>query len=109
MPFCAPSAIRTRGLLLRSNPAGDGVANSDDAGHVRGGPRCCSPSYLVIGSGGTGRTIATEDAAWIVSREVAPSRLVVGGPSAGTAAARPGTAYRAGGRHAGLPATVRRS
>src|SRR5262249_30152758 len=53
MPFCAPSAIRTRALLLRSNPAGDGVANSDDAGHVRGGPRCCRPSYLVIRVSGT--------------------------------------------------------
>src|SRR5215813_3062651 len=50
-PFCAPSAIRTRGLLLRSNPAVDAVAISGDAGQVRGGPHCCSPSYLVIESG----------------------------------------------------------
>jgi hypothetical protein len=47
---CAPSAIRTRDLLLRSNPAVDAVAVSDDAGQVRGGTHCCSPSYLVIAS-----------------------------------------------------------
>jgi hypothetical protein len=47
-PFCAPSAIRTRDLLLRSNPAADAVANCNDAGQVRGGAHCCSPSYLVI-------------------------------------------------------------
>src|SRR5690242_4760158 len=52
--FCAPSAIRTRGLLLRSNPAVDAVANSDDPGQVGGGTRCCSPSYLVITIGDTG-------------------------------------------------------
>jgi hypothetical protein len=33
---CAPSAIRTRDLLLRSNPAVDAVAISDDAGQVSG-------------------------------------------------------------------------
>jgi hypothetical protein len=49
--FCAPSAIRTRGLLLRSNPAADAVANWDDAGQVRGGTHCCRPSYLVIAAG----------------------------------------------------------
>jgi hypothetical protein len=72
-PFCAPSAIRTRALLLRSNPAADAVANWDDAGHARGGTHCCSPSYLVIASRDTGRTTATEDAPWIVSQEVASS------------------------------------
>src|SRR5215468_6237152 len=50
-PFCAPSAIRTRALLLRSNPAVDAVAIGGDAGHVRSGTHCCSPSYLVIESG----------------------------------------------------------
>ena len=40
----APSRIRTCGLLLRSNPAADAVAISGDAGQVRGGTRCCSPS-----------------------------------------------------------------
>jgi len=47
---CAPSRIRTCGLLLRSTPAADAVANWDDAGQVRGGTHCCSPSYLVIAS-----------------------------------------------------------
>src|SRR5262249_49787486 len=49
-----PSRIRTCGLLLRSNPAVDAVATSGDAGQVSGGPRCCSPSYLVIAIEGTG-------------------------------------------------------
>ena len=46
--LCAPSRIRTCGLLLRSNPGSDAVATGGDAGHARGGTRCCSPSYLVI-------------------------------------------------------------
>ena len=46
--MCAPSAIRTRDLLLRSNPALDAVAISDGAGHACGGTCCCSQSYLVI-------------------------------------------------------------
>src|SRR5690348_6833757 len=66
MPFCAPSAIRTRDLLLRSNPAVDAVAISDDAGHVSGGTHCCSPSYLVIASRDTGRAIASQDTVRIV-------------------------------------------
>jgi hypothetical protein len=64
----APSAIRTRDLLLRNNPAADAVANWDDAGQVKGGAHCCSPSYLVIASWGTGHTIATEDTVWIASK-----------------------------------------
>jgi len=52
----APSRIRTCGLLLRSNPAVDAVAICDDAGQVRGGAHCCSPSYLVIASRDTGCT-----------------------------------------------------
>jgi hypothetical protein len=40
----APSRIRTCDLLLRSNPDADAVANWDDAGQVRGGTHCCSPS-----------------------------------------------------------------
>jgi hypothetical protein len=62
----APSAIRTRDLLLRSNPAADAVANSDGAGQASGGAHCYSPSYLVITSRDTGPTIATKDTAWIV-------------------------------------------
>jgi hypothetical protein len=81
-PFGAPSKIRTCGLLLRSNPAADAVANWDDAGQVRGGAHCCSPSYLVITSRDTGRTTGTEDAARIVSQEVAASRSIVLGQSA---------------------------
>ena len=46
--MCAPSAIRTRDLLLRSNTAVDAVAISDGAGHASDGTYCCSPSYLVI-------------------------------------------------------------
>jgi hypothetical protein len=46
----APSATRTRDLLLRSNPAVDAVAISDGAGQVRGSAHCCRPSYLVIAS-----------------------------------------------------------
>ena len=46
--ICAPSRIRTCGLLLRSNPAVDAVASWNDAGQVRGGAHCCRPSYLVI-------------------------------------------------------------
>jgi hypothetical protein len=65
---CAPSRIRTCDLLLRSNPAVDAVAISDDAGQVRARGHCCSPSYLVIASRDTGRTIATEDAVWIASK-----------------------------------------
>jgi hypothetical protein len=49
-PFCAPSVIRTRALLLRSNPAVDPAAICDDAGQASGGTHCCRPSYLVIGS-----------------------------------------------------------
>src|SRR5262249_22545366 len=49
--LCAPSRIRTCGLLLRSNPAADAVANWDNAGQVSGGTHCCSPSYLVIAAG----------------------------------------------------------
>src|SRR5579871_4671367 len=37
--ICAPSAIRTRDLLLRSNPAADAVANCGGAGQVRGDRR----------------------------------------------------------------------
>src|SRR5215469_10309958 len=70
---CAPSRIRTCGLLLRSNPGAHAVAISGDAGHVRGGTRCCSPSYLVI---------ANADTAWTVSQAVASSLLIVPEPSA---------------------------
>jgi hypothetical protein len=49
------------GLLLRSNPAVDAVAISGAAGHVSGGTRCCSPSYLVIAIRGSGRAMATAD------------------------------------------------
>ena len=80
--LCAPSAIRTRALLLRSDPAVDAVAISDDAGQVRSGTHCCSPSYLVITSRDTGHTTGTEDAARIVSQEVATSRSIVLGQSA---------------------------
>jgi hypothetical protein len=66
--LCAPSAIRTRGLLLRSNPAADAVAICNDAGQVRGGAYCCSPSYLVIANRDSGGTIATGDAVWIASK-----------------------------------------
>jgi hypothetical protein len=66
--MCAPSAIRTRDLLLRSNPAPDAVANSDDAGQASGSRHSCSPSYLVIASRDTGPTIAIEDTAWIVAQ-----------------------------------------
>jgi hypothetical protein len=52
--FCAPSAIRTRALLLRSNPAADAVAICVAAGQVRSGTHCCSPSYLVIASRDSG-------------------------------------------------------
>jgi hypothetical protein len=79
---CAPSAIRTRGLLLRSNPRPDAVATSDGAGHASGGRHCCSPSYLVIATGDTGPTTATEDTAWTVPQAVASSRRTVLGPSA---------------------------
>src|SRR5215469_449274 len=79
---CAPSRIRTCGLLLRSNPAVDAVAIYDDAGQVRTGMRCCSPSYLVIALGDIGRTTATEDAAWIVSQAGASGRLIVLGNQA---------------------------
>jgi hypothetical protein len=59
----APSAIRTRGLLLRSNPGPDGVATSDDAGQVGGGTHCCSPSYLVIAAGQAAKvTVQAEQA-----------------------------------------------
>jgi hypothetical protein len=77
----APSRIRTCGLLLRSNPGAHAVAISDDAGQVRGGSHCCSPSYLVITSQDTGRTTGTEDAARIVSQDVATSRSIVLGQS----------------------------
>jgi hypothetical protein len=98
--LCAPSAIRTRALLLRSNPDADAVANWDDAGQARGGTRCCSPSYLVIAIEDTGRTIATKDTAWTVPQAVASSRLTVLGPSA-TA----GDSWRCdpAARHAHLP------
>jgi hypothetical protein len=33
--MCAPSATRTRDLLLRSNPGPDAVATSENAGHGR--------------------------------------------------------------------------
>jgi hypothetical protein len=80
--LCAPSAIRTRALLLRSNPAVDAVAISDDAGQVSGATHCCSPSYLVIAIEDTGRTIAAKDTTWTVPQAVASSRLTVLGPSA---------------------------
>jgi hypothetical protein len=51
--------IRTRALLLRSNPGADAVATSDDAGQVSGGTHCCSPSYLVIASRAAGAVIPT--------------------------------------------------
>jgi hypothetical protein len=84
----APSRIRTCDLLLRSNPAVDAVAISDDAGQVGGRMHCCSPSYLVIAIGDTGPTIAAKDTAWIVSQAVASSRLILAGPSAPPAAPR---------------------
>jgi hypothetical protein len=96
MPFCAPSAIRTRALLLRSNPAVDAVAICVAAGQVRSGTHCCSPSYLVIANRDTGHTTATQDAAWIVQQAVASSRLVVRGQSALTR--RAGTKPRPGSR-----------
>ena len=66
--ICAPSRIRTCGLLLRSNPGPDAVAICNDAGQVRSGAHCCSPSYLVIANRDSGGTIATGDAAWIASK-----------------------------------------
>src|SRR5215471_17960748 len=78
--LCAPSAIRTR--ALGSNPAVDAVAISDDAGQVRSGTHCCSPSYLVITRRDTGHMTGTEDAARIVSQEVATSRSIALGQSA---------------------------
>src|SRR5262245_2217313 len=69
----APSAIRTRALLLRSNPAVDAVAICDDAGQVSGGRRCCSPSYLVIASRDTGRTIATQTRHGLYRRQRLPA------------------------------------
>ena len=59
MPLCAPSAIRTRALLLRSNPAVDAVAIHDDPGQVGGRTHCCSLSYLVITSRDISRTTTT--------------------------------------------------
>ena len=73
--MCAPSAIRTRDLPLRSNPGPDAVAISDGAGHASRGRRCCSPIYLVITSRDNGPTTGTTGTAWIVSQPVASRRL----------------------------------
>ena len=44
----APLRNRTVDLLLTIYPRDDAVANWDDAGQVRGGVLCCSPTYLFI-------------------------------------------------------------
>src|SRR5215472_6935274 len=44
----APLRNRTVDLLLTIYPRLDAVANWDDAGQVRGGGLCCSPTYLFI-------------------------------------------------------------
>ena len=105
--LCAPSAIRTRALLLRSNPGADAVANCGDAGQITGDTRCCSPSYLVIASRGTGRTIATEDTVWIASKAWLSTSLsslanqaLPAAPKA--AAARPTTSADVGGGPGGF-------
>jgi hypothetical protein len=56
----APLRNRTVDLLLTIYPRADAVAICDDAAQVRGGARCCRPTYLVItpgpGSPGTAPT-----------------------------------------------------
>lgn len=51
--------------LLTMNPHPDAVANWDDAGQVRGGAHCCSPTYLFIegGPGAAGSAPSTGNAA----------------------------------------------
>jgi hypothetical protein len=44
----APWRDRTAYLLLTIYPHADAVANCRTAGQVRGGPLCCSPTYLFI-------------------------------------------------------------
>jgi hypothetical protein len=44
----SPLRNRTVDLLLTIYPRVHAVANWDDAGQVRGGALCCSPTYLVI-------------------------------------------------------------
>jgi hypothetical protein len=46
--FRAPLRNRTVDLLLTIYPRVHAVANWDDAGQVRGGALCCSPTYLFI-------------------------------------------------------------
>src|SRR5262249_12007542 len=75
----------------RSNPGAHAVATSDDAGQVRGGTHCCSPSYLVMVIRDTARTIANEDTAWSYRAQWLPAAVV--GPSAGS--------RRPAGRHSG--------
>jgi hypothetical protein len=50
-PNRAPLRNRTVDLLLTIYPRADAVAICDDAGQVRGGARCCRPTYLVITRG----------------------------------------------------------
>jgi hypothetical protein len=47
----APLRNRTVDLLLTIYPRADAVAICDDAAQVRGGARCCRPTYLVITRG----------------------------------------------------------
>jgi len=52
--YGAPWRDRTAYLLLTIYPRADAVANCEDAGQVRGGALCCSPTYLFITPAGLG-------------------------------------------------------
>ncbi len=75
-PKRAPLRNRTVDLLLTIYPRADAVAICDDAAQVRGGARCCRPTYLVI------------------TRCCRPTYLVItrgpGGPDAAPPGRRPG-------------------
>jgi len=51
-----PLRNRTVDLLLTIYPRPDAVAICDDAAQVRGGARCCGPTYLLIKPGPAART-----------------------------------------------------